>query len=91
MRQVLPQRQLGVIMKIVVLLVVLTFALSGCSVGVRTPMVDMKVDMGSRMLGLNLGVRAFYPHPPSAGSSLAKRYGPEWQNIQNRYPEYRFN
>lgn len=91
LRQVLPQKQAGVIMKKMLLLVVLTFVLSGCSASVRTPLLDMKGDIGSRMFGINSGVRVFYPHGPATGSSLAERYGPEWKNIQNRYPEYRFN
>ncbi|MBU0481890.1 MAG: hypothetical protein KKG47_12395 [Proteobacteria bacterium] len=75
-----------------ILLFLLIMALSGCSVGVRTPLVDARFETGSKLLGINSGVRVVFPdrHFDHA-EALSERYGPAWRNIQGGYPEYRFN
>ncbi len=73
------------------LLLLPVLLLVGCSAGVRTPLLDVNVGTGSRLLGLNSGVRVVYPYRPTGNTSLSERYGPEWQNIQGSYPEYKFN
>ena len=78
-------------MKIRLLLLLPALLLVGCSAAVRTPLLDVNVGTGSRLLGLNSGVRVIYPYMPTGDTSLSKRYGPEWQNIQGSYPEYKFN
>ena len=78
-------------MRIMFLVVFIATVLSGCSVGVNTPVLDANVSTGSRLLGINSGLRVVYPHPSETGSYLVKKYGPEWRNIQGHYPGYRFN
>lgn len=72
----------------------LVFLLAGCSGGIHSPLVEMDMSLASPILGLNGGTQVVYPYQqtgdPQAGSP-ADAFGPSWVDLQEEYPEYKFN
>lgn len=72
----------------------LVFLITGCTGGIRSPLVDMDINLASPVLGLNSGTEVIYPYQqpgdPQAVSP-ADAFGPSWVDLQQEYPEYNFN
>lgn len=71
-------------------------ALSGCSGGIHSSLLDMQMRVDSPMLTGGKGAVAapvMYPYrniQPGA-ADLGPSFGPAWMNLQGAYPDYWFN
>lgn len=77
-----------------ILAILLAIFLGGCSGGIYSSLVEMEVNLASPILGLNDEVPVVYPYH-TAGRRVADpmvgSFGPSWQGLYDKYPEYRFN
>ena len=81
-------------MKIRILGLALALLLSGCSGGIYTPVAEVGVTLDSPILGLNDELPVVFPYKGTRNrgqNPMVEAYGPSWQDLHSKYPEYRFN
>lgn len=77
-----------------ILAILAALFLSGCSGGIYSSLVEMEVNLASPILGLNDDVEVVYPSHTAgrtATDPMVGSFGPSWQPLFDKYPEYKFN